>query len=118
MGAYPASKFALAAYTQQLRLELGERGLHVLLVCPGPIAREDSGQRYAASNNVPAETLKPGAGARLKLIQPDDLAAKILKACEGREAELVVPSKAKWLFALAQLSARFGDWYLRRSLGK
>ncbi len=118
MGAYPASKFAVAAYTQQLRLELGERGLHVLLVCPGPIAREDSGQRYAASKDVPAETLKPGAGARLKLIQPDDLAVKILKACEGREAELVVPGKAKWLFALAQLSARFGDWYLRRSLGK
>ena len=39
MGTYPASKFPLAAYSQQLRLELGPRGLHVLLVCPGPIAR-------------------------------------------------------------------------------
>ena len=39
VGAYPATKFAVAAYTQQLRLELTPEGLHVLLVCPGPIAR-------------------------------------------------------------------------------
>ncbi|MCG8583486.1 MAG: SDR family NAD(P)-dependent oxidoreductase, partial [Pirellulales bacterium] len=36
LGAYPASKFAVAAYSQQLRLEMNSRGLHVLLVCPGP----------------------------------------------------------------------------------
>ena len=37
VGAYPATKHAVAAYSQQLRLELGPQGLHVLLVCPGPI---------------------------------------------------------------------------------
>jgi uncharacterized protein len=42
MGAYPATKFAVSAYTQQLRLELGPQGLHVLLVCPGPIKRKDA----------------------------------------------------------------------------
>ena len=42
VGAYPATKFAVAAYSQQLRLELGPAGLHVLLVCPGPIARKDA----------------------------------------------------------------------------
>ncbi|HUG68876.1 MAG TPA: SDR family oxidoreductase, partial [Pirellulaceae bacterium] len=46
LGAYPASKFALAAYSQQLRFELNPQGVHVLLVCPGPIARKDAGQRY------------------------------------------------------------------------
>ena len=35
VGAYPATKHAVAAYSQQLRLELGPQGLHVLLVCPG-----------------------------------------------------------------------------------
>ena len=44
LGAYPATKSALAAYTQQLRLELGPKGVHVLLVCPGPIDRDDAGQ--------------------------------------------------------------------------
>jgi short-subunit dehydrogenase len=116
MGAYPASKFALAGYTQQLRLELSEQGVHVMLVCPGPIAREDAGTRYAAASpGVPAAAQAPGAGARLKAIDPDRLAADILRACERRKAELVVPRKAKLLFAISQLSASWGDWLLRRS---
>ena len=45
LGAYPASKFALAAYTAQLRMELTEDGVHTLLVCPGPIRRDDAGSR-------------------------------------------------------------------------
>jgi short-subunit dehydrogenase len=116
LGAYPASKFALAAYTQQLRLELGDAGLHALLVCPGPIAREDAGRRYAdQSAGVPANSQQPGGGARLKAIDPDELAEKILAACERRRPELVVPAKARLLFALAQLSPNWGDWLLRKS---
>ncbi len=119
MGAYPASKFALAAYTQQLRLELADQGVHVMLVCPGPIARDDAGSRYlAAVPGVPESAQAPGAGARLKAIDPDQLAGAVLRACERRKAELVVPAKAKLLFAISQLSASFGDWLLRRSTGK
>jgi len=116
MGAYPASKFALAAYCQQLRLELGPRGLHVLLACPGPIAREENAPRYTEQTaDVPAEARRPGAGAKLRGIEPDWLAKKILTACEQRRSELVVPAKARLLFALAQLSPRWGDWLLGRS---
>ena len=43
LGAYPASKFPVAAYSQQLRYELNPQGVHVLLVCPGPIARPEPG---------------------------------------------------------------------------
>ena len=43
VGAYPATKHAVAAYSQQLRLELGPQGLHVLLVCPGPIGARTRG---------------------------------------------------------------------------
>lgn len=116
MGAYPASKFALAGYTQQLRLELGEQGVHVMLVCPGPIAREDAGRRYAAAADVPAAAQAPGGGARVKAIDADKLAADILRACERRRAELVVPGKARLLFAIAQLSASWGDWLVRKSM--
>jgi uncharacterized protein len=45
LGAYPSSKHAVAALAQQLRFECTERGLHVLLVCPGPIARDDEVER-------------------------------------------------------------------------
>lgn len=116
LGAYPTSKFPLAAFAQQLRLELGSSGVHTLLVCPGPIAREDSGGRYASANSsVPREAYQPGGGAKVKAIDPQKLSEQILRACENRQAELTVPRRARLLFALAQLSPRLGDWLLRKT---
>ncbi|HEY6565662.1 MAG TPA: SDR family NAD(P)-dependent oxidoreductase, partial [Pirellulaceae bacterium] len=65
LGAYPASKFPVAAFSQQLRLELGDE-VHVLLVCPGPIARDDSAPRYSESaSDLPDAAHRPAGGARL-----------------------------------------------------
>jgi short-subunit dehydrogenase len=114
-GGYPASKFAVAAYSQQLRLELGEQGLHVLLVCPGPIARDDNQPRYAAGANVPDAALQPGGGAKLRALNPTRLAEKILAACESRQPELVLPGKVRLLLALSALSPKLGDWLLKKS---
>jgi short-subunit dehydrogenase len=115
-GAYPVSKFAVAAYTQQLRQELTDQGLHVMLVCPGPFKRDDNGRRYAAeSAGVPAAAQAPGAGAHLKTLDPDEMAVRILKACEQRQPELVVPTRVRWLCAIMQLWPAWGDRLLRRS---
>jgi NAD(P)-dependent dehydrogenase (short-subunit alcohol dehydrogenase family) len=115
LGAYPASKFPLAAFAQQLRLELGPRGVHTLLVSPGPIARDDSGPRYTdQTSGLPEAATRPGGGARLKAIEPIALAKRILAACEARRSELVIPAKTKLLFALAQLWPGFGDWILQK----
>lgn len=116
LGAYPASKFALAAYSQQLRLELGPEGLHVLLVCPGPISRDDASVRYAKqAEGLPDSAKLPGGGAKLKGIDPETLAEQILTACEQRQPELVLPWKVRVLAAISQLSPQLGDWLLRRS---
>jgi short-subunit dehydrogenase len=114
LGAYPATKHAVAAYTQQLRLELSARGLHALLVCPGPIARSGSEHRYGESGDVPAEALRPGGGASVRPLDPQLLAAEILKACERRKPELVRPRRARLLFAAAAIAPSFGDWLIRR----
>jgi short-subunit dehydrogenase len=115
LGAYPASKFPLAAYAQQLRLELGPQGLHTLLVCPGPIRRDDAGQRYEqAASALPEEARRPGGGVKLKGIDPDWLAGRILRACERRKAELVVPARARLLFAIGQLWPGLADWIVNR----
>ncbi|HVA45541.1 MAG TPA: SDR family NAD(P)-dependent oxidoreductase [Pirellulales bacterium] len=119
VGAYPATKFAVTAYSQQLRLELGPRGLHVLLVCPGPIARhEPRGPerqlRDAASAGLPPGAYKPGAGVRTKALSPERLAQEIVRACETRRSELVRPRLARLLFAVAQLSPGLGDWLVKR----
>jgi len=115
VGAYPASKFAVAAYSQQLRLELGPEGLHVLLVCPGPIARKDE-RLYPLQGleGIPDRARAPGAGVRVHQIAPQWLARAILRACERRRPELVVPRKARILFALSQLCPTLGDWLVKR----
>ncbi len=115
VGAYPATKFAVAAYSQQLRLELGPRGLHVLLVCPGPIAR-DKPRLYPIEGleDLPARARRPGAGVRVGKIPPGRLARAILRACQRRQPELVVPIRAKIVFVAAQLWPALGDWFVRR----
>jgi NAD(P)-dependent dehydrogenase (short-subunit alcohol dehydrogenase family) len=115
VGAYPASKHAVAAYSQQLRLELGPEGLHVLLVCPGPIERKDA-RLYplAGLEDIPEHARRPGGGVRVGAIPPAKLAAAILQACERRKPELVLPAKSRLLFALMQLWPSLGDWIILR----
>ena len=115
LGAYNASKFALNAYSQQLRLELGPQGLHVLLVCPGPLARSEV-RTYGAEHkeNLPESARKPGGGVKTRLIEPEWLARRIVRACQRRDPELVVPGKARLLFAVQQLFPRLGDYLVRK----
>ena len=113
MGAYSATKHAVSAYSQQLRLELGPQGLHVLLVSPGPIAR-DRPRQHSPDKPVPESARKPGGGVKVHLLQADNLARRILRACERRKPELVVPSRARWVFAVSQLWPTFGDWIVRK----
>ena len=116
VGAYPASKFAVAAFSQQLRLEIGPQGVHTLLVCPGPIKR-DSKRLYKLDGieGIPENALKPGAGVKVGKIDPQWLCNKILAACERRKPELVVPAKAKLLFAISQLCPLLGDWLILKN---
>jgi uncharacterized protein len=114
LGAYPASKFAVAAYTQQLRLELGPQGLRVLLVCPGPIARAEQRTYVAADSSLPDQAKLPGGGVKLSPLTAERVAAAILPAAERGQAELILPGNARLLFALAQLSPGLGDWLVRR----
>jgi len=114
VASYTTSKHALAAFSHQLRLE-GPTNVHCLLVCPGPIRREDAGQRYAtqAAGLDPSATAA-GAGVKLKGIPPEVLAAKIEKAVRRKKKELIVPAYTRLLFALLQISPSLGDWLLRR----
>jgi NAD(P)-dependent dehydrogenase (short-subunit alcohol dehydrogenase family) len=115
VGAYSATKFALAAYTQQLRLELQPQGVHVLLVSPGPIAREDRAPRHADRlEGLPARAAKPGAGVRISPVRPEKLSQAILKACRRRQPELIYPPLARLFIAVIQLFPRLGDWLVRK----
>lgn len=112
MGPYSVAKAALAAYVDAVRVELAPRGVHVLLVAPGPIGRaaddpasERTADRYAAeaeAAGLPPEARAPGGTTRLERLDPDRLADRVLAACRRRSSELVVPGSAKLLAGLVK----------------
>lgn len=112
LGGYSIAKHGLRALSQQLRLELAQRGIHVMLACPGPIARQDAGSRYsqlAGAGDIPPEALQGGGGARLKGLDARRLATDILNAAGARKLEIIRPRKARLLLWLITLWPALGE---------
>lgn len=111
---YVSSKHALSGFAHQLRLE-APANVHSLFVCPGPIRRDDADTRYKQqAEGLDQSAAAPGAGVKISGIDPKCLAEKLVSAVEKRKPELVMPRKARLLFAILQLSPRLGDWLLRK----
>ena len=97
-GAYCASKFAIEALSDTMRLELKGTGIHVSLIEPGPIATRFVEHAMAAfDRNIDEETshykeayvrqrqrLNGGGTKRFKL-PPEAVARKLLHALESRK---------------------------------
>lgn len=117
LGGYSIAKHGLRALTQQLRMELAGQGIHVLLVCPGPIAREDTGSRYAhlpGAADIPSAALQGGGGAKIKGLDPQRLGADITRAIKACKLEIIRPRKARLLLILAAVWPKLGEWVLKR----
>lgn len=80
-GAYSASKFALAGWTDALHLEEKPNGVHVGLVLPGFIETE----------GFPARELRARAATRWLVSTPERAAEAIDEAGPGGRAERYVP---------------------------
>jgi NAD(P)-dependent dehydrogenase (short-subunit alcohol dehydrogenase family) len=128
MGPYCVAKSALAAYVDAVRLELAPRGVHVLLVSPGPIRRDDADPRAAAAADryaddvaragLPPEASQPGGSAAIARIDPDRLAAAVLAACGRRQSELVMPRSAGLLAGLVEWCPEWGRRLLARAVAR
>ncbi len=113
IGGYAAAKHALAGMTQQMRLELKPKGVHVGLVNPGPIRRDDAGDRYNEKTaGLPDQASKPGGGTRVKGLPPEKVAAAIMKCVKKRKPDIVLPGYLRILIAVGHASPRLGDWLL------
>ncbi|MFK8111484.1 MAG: SDR family NAD(P)-dependent oxidoreductase [Rubripirellula sp.] len=114
IGGYAMVKHALAGMTQQMRLELKPRGVHVALVSPGPIRRSDAGHRYQESvdASMPAQASAPGGGARLKGLPPEDVAQAVLRCIQRRSPDIVLPGYLRLMIGIGHLAPRLGDWLL------
>ena len=93
-GAYSASKFALAGWTDALHLEEAAHGVHVGLVLPGFVATEGFPQRELVDNRL----------ARWLVSTPERVAEAIVEAGPGGRAERYVP-RPYWLAATARVLA-------------
>ncbi|HWF73876.1 MAG TPA: SDR family NAD(P)-dependent oxidoreductase [Solirubrobacteraceae bacterium] len=102
-GAYSASKFALAGWSDALYLEEGEHGVHVGLVLPG----------FVATEGFPQAELVARAATRWAVSRPEIVAEAILEAGPGGKAERYVP-RFYWLAAAARILLARG---VRRATG-
>ena len=80
-GQYAASKFGLAGWTESLRYEEAEHGVHVGLVLPG----------YVATEGFPQEQLVGRAATRWIVSKPEVVAEAIVQAGPGGKPERYVP---------------------------
>ncbi len=118
MGCYALSKFPLVALRQQLTLEHASSKVHYMLVCPGPIHRDDQ-ERYrqlVQSRDLPESVAKPGGGAKLSALDPSWVCGRILRGVERGEREIIMPWKAKVAVVISRISPRLGDWVLKSSM--
>ena len=114
LGGYAIAKHALAGMTSQLRLELRDRGVHVALVNPGPIRRDDAGSRYAGQidGSIPAAASGPGGGTRIKGVPPEVVARAVVRCIRRRSPDVVIPGYLRVLIAVGNAFPRLGDWML------
>jgi short-subunit dehydrogenase len=127
-GAYHASKYAVEALSDALRMELSPFGVRVVLVEPGPV-RSSFADRAMASLPTPAETRYASAYARADqlratsdrhAVDPEEVARVVRRAIAARRprARYLVPAWFELLFALAKLvPTRWLDRLFQRSFG-
>lgn len=87
-GAYAASKYALEAWSDALRMELHHTGIKVSLIEPGPIRTRFSENVNQTQQDKPVEN--PGIAARFTL-GPDAVVAKVRHAFISDKPKLRYP---------------------------
>jgi short-subunit dehydrogenase len=97
MTLYSASKYAVTALTEGLRMELRGAGIRTLLVCPGYVTTDF--QSHARAGRAPESVVR----ARRQAITAAECARAIRRGVE-RDARTVLAPKAGWLLVgLARL---------------
>lgn len=130
-GAYSASKYALEALSDAMRLELRGTGIHVSIIEPGPIrSRFVDRALAAAQTNIDlkgsvhsavytrmAASLAAGGKQRFKL-EPEDVVKKLIHAVESPRPKIRYFVTVPTYMAAAMkrtMPDRIADWFAARS---
>ena len=88
---YSASKFAMHGFLEALRIENLKKGLHVLIACPGFTASNIRNTALTANGKQQGESPR----TEQKMMQPEEVASKILNAIEKRKNKIVMTGNGK-----------------------
>lgn len=88
---YSASKFAMEGFLETLRTENLKKGLHVLVACPGFTASNIRNTALSKDGSSQGESPRDEKG----MMQPEEVAARIYAAVEGRKRDLVLTANGK-----------------------
>jgi short-subunit dehydrogenase len=104
--AYAASKFAQVALAESLSVEVEDRGVHVLTVCPGVIR--------TPFFDAEALARMPGT-ARRSMVEPAALVDAILDALARGRHRLTYPRRFALAYPVRDLFPRFFRWGVKRA---
>ncbi|MBP2196783.1 SDR family oxidoreductase [Erwiniaceae bacterium L1_54_6] len=111
-GAYAASKYALEAWSDALRMELRQSGVRVSLIEPGPIRTRFTDNVHQGESDKPVRN--PGIAARFTL-PPEAILPKLRHALESQHPRLRYPvTLVAWSMSL--LKRILPGWMLDRIL--
>ncbi|MEM6050632.1 SDR family oxidoreductase [Erwinia sp. P7711] len=111
-GAYAASKYALEAWSDALRMELHGSGIRVSLIEPGPVSTRFTDNVSQAQQDKPVKN--PGIAARFTL-PPEAILPKLRHALESRHPRLRYPVTLV-AHAMTVLRRLLPGWMLDRIL--
>lgn len=106
MGTYGATKFAVTGMSEALRDEVIDRGVKVLLVCPG--TTESEFFLYAERSKIPA------ASRLVRPLEPEQVARAICRAIEAERYRTIMPLPALLLTRFKELAPRSAHWLTRK----
>jgi short-subunit dehydrogenase len=107
-GAYAATKYALQALSDALRVELAGTGILVSVICPGYTATEfsDSVIHYGAARSRP----------RGGVMSSEEVADAIFDCARKPAREVVLTGKGRLVVFLQRLSPAIADWVIGRAI--
>ncbi len=108
MTIYSASKFALGSWTDGLRLELKDKRIHAINVCPGYV--KTGFQDHMLGGRVPRSIRRSKKFA----ITAEQCAEAIVRGVERNKRTIVTPAAGWALVAAARLLPGLLDWQLYR----
>lgn len=105
--AYAASKAAVRAFSESLRLELAPRGVGVTILFPGPV---DTGLVRRGRAVSSAQRDAEAAFLARRAVPADHVARRCLRGVEQNASRVVVSLDYRLVDWLARLSPRFALW--------